>query len=258
MTWVKLDDQFASHPKAIAAGPEPMWLYVAGLCWCAQHLTDGRIPKAAVPMLAAVKRNSAATLVRVGLWIDQGDEYEVNDYLDFQPSRDSVESRRDKDRDRQREWRNRHIGSNDATPTAPSPSRPVPPESSSSSSEPVGPPPADDDEVLEALARLKLDLRIHEVGPVSNVTAWINKAKATARADLNGQVGDARGRWPDADAAQIARYLFDGTKPASPPKPVACPDCGEVFPTLDERYAHDDAGCEVGASSIPTSGGRDG
>lgn len=116
MTWVKLDDQFAFHPKAASAGPEAMWLYVAGLCWCSQHLTDGRIPKATVPILAAVKRTTAAKLVEVGLWDDHGDAYEVHDYLEFQPSKAKVEADREAARKRQENFRRGHGARNGVTP----------------------------------------------------------------------------------------------------------------------------------------------
>lgn len=115
MTWVKLDDQFAFHPKVLAAGPEAAWLYVAGLCWCSQHLTDGAIPKAAVPTLAAVKRPSADRLVAAGLWVDHGDSFEVHDYLQFQPSKAKVEAEREAARKRQEKFRRARGGSNAVT-----------------------------------------------------------------------------------------------------------------------------------------------
>lgn len=130
MTWVKLDDRFAGNPKVIAAGPEPMWLYVAGLCWCAQNLTDGRIPKAVLPILSTVKRPPACAqrLVEVGLWIDDGDGYEVHDYLEFQPSKAKVEAEREAAKERQRKSREGRAGSHAVTDgvSADAPTRPDP------------------------------------------------------------------------------------------------------------------------------------
>ena len=51
--WVKLDDHFFQHPKILRATPEAKLLYLAGLTWCAANLTDGLIPAAALPVLAA-------------------------------------------------------------------------------------------------------------------------------------------------------------------------------------------------------------
>lgn len=100
MTWAKLDDQFPTHPKVMRAGPEASWLFVAGLCYCAQHLTDGAIPKCSVPTLASVKnpKKLAARLVEVGLWEEAHDDYLVHDYLAYNPARDEVEAERDRKR----------------------------------------------------------------------------------------------------------------------------------------------------------------
>jgi hypothetical protein len=96
MVWIKLDDGFVRHPRMVAAGLHGRALFIAGLCYCGAHLTDGRIPKAALPMLAAeagVKSTTWRTLVEVGSWIDHGDEFEVHDFLVYNPSRDKVKSR---------------------------------------------------------------------------------------------------------------------------------------------------------------------
>lgn len=128
MTWVKLDDHIATHPKLLAAGAEPAWLFVAGLGWCNQHLTDGMIPKDTVPVLSNVKSPArcAARLVEAGLWIDRGKEYEVHDFLDYQPSKAQVLSQRDAQRERQRKSRERRgvtDGVSADTPTRPDPTR---------------------------------------------------------------------------------------------------------------------------------------
>ncbi len=96
MSWFKLDDQFASHPKVLRAGPDAAWLYVCGGLYCAKHLTDGSIPKVAVPTLTTLKNAArlAGVLVRENLWSDDGDDYHVHDYLDFNPSREQVLSQR--------------------------------------------------------------------------------------------------------------------------------------------------------------------
>lgn len=97
MTWAKLDDQFPTHPKVMRAGPEAAWLFVAGLCYCARHLTDGLLPKCAVVTLVSVRnvQRLVAKLVDVGLWEDVGDDYLVHDYLEYNPSRADVEGVRD-------------------------------------------------------------------------------------------------------------------------------------------------------------------
>lgn len=108
MTWVKLDDGFVRHPRMVAAGLHGRALFIAGLCYCGAHLTDGRIPKAALPMLAAeagVRVSVAAKLVEVGSWVDHGDVLEVHDFLVYNPSRAKVLGDREAGAERQRKSR---------------------------------------------------------------------------------------------------------------------------------------------------------
>lgn len=97
MAWAKLDDQFPSHPKMVMAGGDAGWLHVCALCYCAQHLTDGHVPKGYVTRLSDRKKplELAARLVEVGAWIEHADTYELHDYLKFNPSREKVLAERD-------------------------------------------------------------------------------------------------------------------------------------------------------------------
>lgn len=93
MSWAKVDDQFFSHPKARAAGKDGRALFLAGLCYCANHLTNGKIEKPAVALvlaLADVRQLAVKVLVSVGLWHDRGDHYEVHDYLLYNPPAEKV------------------------------------------------------------------------------------------------------------------------------------------------------------------------
>jgi len=100
MAWIKLDDQIAHHPKFTAAGPVASWLFIGGLAYCARFLTDGHIPASALPTLGNVPTPAkhAATLVKVGLWEKAPDGYRIHDYLDYQPTREEVERRREERR----------------------------------------------------------------------------------------------------------------------------------------------------------------
>jgi hypothetical protein len=70
VTWVKLSDDFASHPVVLGLSDGAFRLYVAGLCYCARHLTDGVIPVAVVPTLGVERhRQATAELLRVGRWV---------------------------------------------------------------------------------------------------------------------------------------------------------------------------------------------
>jgi hypothetical protein len=110
MTWVKLDDQFADHPKVLEAGPLASWLYVCSLTYSARILTDGFIPKAQVRRLADVEnaQELADKLVEVGLWDCVENGYQIHDYLDYNPSADTVKTKQESDRIRKNSTRNPH------------------------------------------------------------------------------------------------------------------------------------------------------
>ncbi|HEX9413816.1 MAG TPA: hypothetical protein VF916_09970 [Ktedonobacterales bacterium] len=96
MPWVMLDDQFADHPKVMAAGPLASWLYICGLTYCARYLTDGFIPAAQVRKLADVENASALAcrLVDADLWHETEGGYLVHDYLNYNPSAEKVRADR--------------------------------------------------------------------------------------------------------------------------------------------------------------------
>lgn len=102
MAWVKLDDQFPMHPKMVEAGGDAAWLHVCALCYCAQHLTDGMLPKAIVDRLSDRKNPArlAARLVEVGAWIDRGDVFELHGFLEFNRSREEVVREREAAKER--------------------------------------------------------------------------------------------------------------------------------------------------------------
>jgi len=97
VTWVRLDDGFSGHGKVLAAGPEAAWLHVEGLCYCAQQKTDGMIPDAALAHLTQFSKPKAvklaARLVEVGLWELNGTGWMVHDFLEYNPSRKSLEEK---------------------------------------------------------------------------------------------------------------------------------------------------------------------
>lgn len=102
MSWAKLDDHFPTHPKVARAGGDAGWLYVCALCYCAEHLTNGIIPKSLVGRISdrRAAHKLAERLVEVDLFIDRGHSYEINDYLIYNPSREKVEEERDAAKER--------------------------------------------------------------------------------------------------------------------------------------------------------------
>ena len=95
MTWVRLDDGFADHPKVVAAGHLALVVHVRALCYAARHRTDGAIPTAAAPVLC-VGLGPSATLIRAlvenGLWDADDRGWRIHDYLEYNPSRADLEA----------------------------------------------------------------------------------------------------------------------------------------------------------------------
>lgn len=105
MPWVQLDDQIATHPKILKAGPEAAWLWACAIAYCQNHLTDGYVPADALARLGKFKNPQALAerLVEArkhpsghGLFERRGEDYAVHDYLEHQPSKEVVLERRKK------------------------------------------------------------------------------------------------------------------------------------------------------------------
>ena len=118
MTWVKLDDGFADHPKLEQVGPLAGWLHVAALCYCSRQLTDGHIARKTALKLVKNTRPKALIerLVSAGLWDEIDDEnYRIHDYLVYQPSREKVLAERDAATERKRKSRDKSQRSHGVT-----------------------------------------------------------------------------------------------------------------------------------------------
>lgn len=99
MTWARIDDVFPDHPKVVELSDRAFRVHVAAICYAARHLTDGHIPKAAVPGLAAGRKAAVTELVRSGLWDKNGNGgFVIHDYLDYNPSREEIEAERERKR----------------------------------------------------------------------------------------------------------------------------------------------------------------
>jgi len=128
MPWFRLDDSFHSHPKVIAAGNEAVGLYVRCGTYAAEHLTDGFVGKQIVLLYGS--EALAARLVETKLWNRARGGWNIHDYLDYNPSRETVEKERKAAAERQRRRRDsvmsrrdsrRDDGVSHTTPTRPDP-----------------------------------------------------------------------------------------------------------------------------------------
>ena len=95
MPFLNLDDNFADHPKIDGLSDGAFRLHVAGMCFAAKHLTDGHIPVARVDrLMRRYKRQYLAELLEAGIWRPADAGYSIHDYLDWNRSKEQIESDR--------------------------------------------------------------------------------------------------------------------------------------------------------------------
>lgn len=105
MVWLRIDSNVPKQRKFVDAGPVASWLWLAGVAHCRTALTDGFIQKALVPTLVPDLKNpfkQAERLVNVTLWHHALGGYQVNGYLEWNPSKAEVERLRKMDADRKK------------------------------------------------------------------------------------------------------------------------------------------------------------
>ncbi|WP_148835311.1 hypothetical protein [Streptomyces sp. sk2.1] len=108
MPWVRLDDRFTSHRKIRLLSHQAFRLYVSGLCYAAENLTDGRIPAEELRIVADIKTSKAAAkeLVERGLWeVHEEGGWQIHDYLEYNPAAEQVRAERQAKTARQQRWR---------------------------------------------------------------------------------------------------------------------------------------------------------
>lgn len=97
MSWLKIDDGFAEHPKIIDLSDRAFRLHVAALCYSARNLTDGVLNARSVLVccaLASATKRHIAELRDVELWVEFNDGYLIKDFLDYNPSAHEVKELR--------------------------------------------------------------------------------------------------------------------------------------------------------------------
>lgn len=97
MPWAQIDDNMLDCPKAIEAGPDATDLMLRSIVWCSKHMTDGRIPKAAIGVVSGGNPRAkarATRLVDVGWWVDTDDAWVIVDYLLWNRSKERIEADR--------------------------------------------------------------------------------------------------------------------------------------------------------------------
>lgn len=96
MAWLRIEDAVTEHRKHLQAGPAACWLWVCGIAYCQRQLSDGFIPKEALPVIGISQgvTRLAARLVSVGLFDAVEGGFLVHDYHDYNDTREEAHQRR--------------------------------------------------------------------------------------------------------------------------------------------------------------------
>ena len=115
MTWIKLDDSLPNNPKILPLSDGAFRLYIEGLCYANQYLTDGYLANAVLIRLD--QGGNRDELVWAKLWIESEDGICINDYTEHQSSKADVEAKKEQVRDRVQRFRSKSnaVGNADVT-----------------------------------------------------------------------------------------------------------------------------------------------
>lgn len=119
---MRIDTQYLTNPKVLAAGHYAALLHIAAICWAGEHETDGHIPRSALPTLltqagvhgAGAKLLAARAVVDAGLWAEKDDGWVLHDFDVMNGSASPGARSRELWRERQRRYRERQKGDGDA------------------------------------------------------------------------------------------------------------------------------------------------
>jgi hypothetical protein len=243
--WVKLSDDWYDDPAITAAGTVGLAMWVVGLSWCARNLTDGHIPKSQARKLIDLEDitsdgascradDIASSLVELGLWTRTEAGYVVENYHDYQPTREKVLADREKDRRRKTSRpgpdtpppNGFHAESKSDAQRNPDPPGPVPASepdlTSSLATHAASAEPVDDDEssssVPEETWTHYADLRF-ELEPDGSISKPIPWKRKTARNAAAEQRVTAERWWSlfNVSPYRLAQALVDGRAPRNVP-----------------------------------------
>lgn len=129
---VALDPRYFDHPKLRPLGPHGRELHLRAICHSALHLTDGALSHeeavelagrtlahAGGPLAPVTPSETVSlvdTLVAAGLLEPAAGGYAIHDFLEYQPARESIITRRRRDQARKRRAREGISARTDASP----------------------------------------------------------------------------------------------------------------------------------------------
>ena len=100
MSWLRIDDRFASHPKVAQLSDKEFRSWVRLLCFCAAY-QDPSVDNVALSEVPGLTKHMIARFASLGLLDPAGDVYEIHDWIKFIP-KDATGA------ERQARWRARN------------------------------------------------------------------------------------------------------------------------------------------------------
>ena len=132
MGWVRIDDNFADHPKVIALSDSAFRLFITGLCYSNRQLTDGLIPYQIVSAWVGDDlMKPSDELEKQELWKRVTKGFQIRSYTEYQPTREKVNEKRDAAKQRLQRFRERQGNANETgnkhlPQPIPNPTQPIP------------------------------------------------------------------------------------------------------------------------------------
>ena len=87
MSWLRMDDGFAIHPKILMLTRAERWTWMEVLCYCARYKTEGHIPESIGEAIPKASRDFVSKCGDIGL-LDYDAEhgsYWIHDWQDYNP-----------------------------------------------------------------------------------------------------------------------------------------------------------------------------
>ena len=93
MVWFKVDDRLPLNKKMVRVSIAAVGLWVEGGAWASGAQTDGVIPKQMLRLLhVEADQKQADELVAAGLWEDEGDQWRIHDFHDYNPTEKEMDA----------------------------------------------------------------------------------------------------------------------------------------------------------------------
>lgn len=93
--WGYLAYNVYRHPRLSGLSRADLGVFLVSIAWCGDNLTDGFIPKSALPAILGDSPRSANRLIGCKAWERVAGGYQVHDFLDHNESKDKMQAERD-------------------------------------------------------------------------------------------------------------------------------------------------------------------